>query len=180
MKALRSLFTALAIVLLPVIAPAVTTQPATSVPLVEQTAYAYDAVPGTGFTDNALTGSEALRLTVPLFGQIAGFVAAKNLPALRAQYEAEVRLLEDVGLNARAAGQTTEATARMLNAERNALKLKYREFSPSESVKLYEQRNLEKYGDPVGPSVEYFRAKGKTWEEIIDSAARPGGKDLGF
>ena len=115
-------------------------------------------------------------------GIIRGTVgnAAKSLPALRTQYEAEVRLLEDVGLNARAAGQTTEATASMLNAERNALKLKYRQFSPADQVKVFEQRNIEKYGNPVGPTVEQLRAQGRTWEDIIESAARPGGKDLGF
>ena len=68
----------------------------------------------------------------------------------------------------------------MLHAERNALKLKYREFSPADQVKIFEQRNIEKYGNPLGPTVEQLRAQGKTWEDIIESAARPGGKDLGF
>ena len=42
------------------------------------------------------------------------------------------------------------------------------------------KRNLEKYGDEFGPTVEWLRKQGKTWEEIIESATRPGGKDLGL
>lgn len=91
-----------------------------------------------------------------------------------------MNLLDDVGLNARAAGQSPEATARMLHAERNALKLKYRDLSPPEAVKRFELRNIEKYGDPLGPSIEQLRAQGKTWEQIIDSASRAGGADLGL
>jgi hypothetical protein len=68
----------------------------------------------------------------------------------------------------------------MLHAERNALKLKYRDLSPPEAVKRFELRNIEKYGDPLGPSIEQLRAQGKTWEQIIDSASRAGGADLGL
>lgn len=32
----------------------------------------------------------------------------------------------------------------------------------------------------LGPSVEQLRASGKSWGDIIKSATRPGGKDLGF
>lgn len=36
------------------------------------------------------------------------------------------------------------------------------------------------YGNPLGPTIEQLRAQGKTWEQIIESATRPGGEDLGF
>ena len=39
---------------------------------------------------------------------------------------------------------------------------------------------MEKYGDKLGPTIEYLRAQGKTWEQIIESATRAGGKDLGL
>jgi len=68
----------------------------------------------------------------------------------------------------------------MAHAERNALKLKYRELSPPDMVQKFEQRNLNKYGDPLGPSIDQLRASGKSWNDIIDSALRPGGKDLGY
>jgi hypothetical protein len=104
----------------------------------------------------------------------------RGVPELRQQYTKEVRELEGLGLSARAAGQNPETTARMLCSERNALKDKYREQSPPDAVKIFEQRNIQKYGDAIGPTVEQLNAQGKSWEQIIDSAARPGGSDLGF
>jgi RHS repeat-associated protein len=106
--------------------------------------------------------------------------AAKTLPPLRQQYVDDVLGLKDLGLSARAAGQNAEATARMLHAERNALKLQYRELTPPDVLKTIEARNLKLYGDPLGPSVDQLRAAGKSWDDIIESAARPGGSDLGF
>lgn len=81
---------------------------------------------------------------------------------------------------ARAAGQDSETIARRLHAERNALKVKYQQLSPPDKVNEYEQRNINKYGNPLGPTIEQLRAQGKTWEQIIESATRPGGEDLGF
>ena len=46
-------------------------------------------------------------------------------------------------------------------------------------TKFY-QRNIQKYGDKLGPSIEYLRQQGKSWDDIINSALRTGGKDLGF
>jgi len=34
-------------------------------------------------------------------------------------------------------------------------------------------RNLEKYGDKWGPTIGYFRDKGRSWDDIIESASRP-------
>lgn len=42
------------------------------------------------------------------------------------------------------------------------------------------ERNLQRYGDKLGPTIEWLRERGKSWEQIIDSAIRPGGKDLEF
>jgi RHS repeat-associated protein len=105
---------------------------------------------------------------------------AKGLPPLRQQYVDEVMQLEEVALASRGAGASTEATARLLYAERNALKLKYRGLSPADAVKQFEQRNIEKYGNSLGPTIDQLQASGKSWDEIIESATRPGGSDLGF
>lgn len=88
--------------------------------------------------------------------------------------------LQGLGASARAAGQNAEATARMVHAERNALKLQYRELTPANMVEQFELRNIQKYGNPVGPSIDQLRASGKTWEQIIESASRSGEADLGF
>jgi len=80
----------------------------------------------------------------------------------------------------RQAGSAAEQIARALHAERNALKVRFRELSPPDQVRRFEQRNIERYGDPLGPSIEQLRDAGKSWEQIIESATRPGGSDLGF
>jgi hypothetical protein len=85
-----------------------------------------------------------------------------------------------LALASRGAGADAAATARLLHAERNALKLQYRELTPPDLLKTIEARNLEKYGNTLGPSIDHLRAAGKSWDDIIESATRAGGKDLGF
>jgi len=75
---------------------------------------------------------------------------------------------------------SSEQIARALHAERNALKVRFRELSPQDAVRRFEQRNIEKYGDPLGPSIQQLRDAGKTLEQIIECATRSGGRDLGF
>ena len=40
--------------------------------------------------------------------------------------------------------------------------------------------DLQSYADKPGPSINFPREEGKTWDQIIESATRPDGKDLGF
>ncbi len=89
-------------------------------------------------------------------------------------------MLEDVGLNMRAAGASPEQVARQLHQLRRDLGIKYKDLTPAPQLEIIYARNLEVYGDKLGPSVDWLRANGKSWEKIIDSASRPGGKDLGF
>lgn len=77
-------------------------------------------------------------------------------------------------------GESPETIARTLHAERRAIRVKYKDLTPKElRDKIYE-RNIERYGDPLGPSVDRLVAQGKTWEDIIESASRTGGRDLGL
>jgi hypothetical protein len=41
-----------------------------------------------------------------------------------------------------------------------------------------EARQVEKYGNPSGATVEWLLEQGKTWEQIAEGAMRPGGGDL--
>jgi hypothetical protein len=100
--------------------------------------------------------------------------------ALRQQYVDAVRGLRDRASALRQAGRSPEQIARTLHAERNALKVRIREASPKDAVRRFEQRNIEKYGNPLGPSIQQLRRAGKSWEQIIESATRSGGRDLGF
>ena len=139
----------------------------------------------TGILEKAMSAEQTVASKEP--GLIRGEQTSKDVadaarakPPLRQAYETDVKALQDQADSARAAGQEPETAARMLHAERNALKVKYRELSPPDKVKVYEQRNINKYGNPLGPTIEQLRAQGKTWEQIIESATRPGGEDLGY
>lgn len=68
----------------------------------------------------------------------------------------------------------------MLHADRRALGVKYKNLTPEPKLSEIYARNLEKYEDRLGSSIEYLRDRGKGWKEIIESEKRAGGKDLGF
>jgi hypothetical protein len=76
------------------------------------------------------------------------------------------------------AGRTPEETARTLRAERLQLEQEFRRGLPAEIVEEIELRQLERYGNRSGPTVEYLLGRGRTWEEIAEGAMRPGGRDL--
>lgn len=140
-------------------------------------------VKGTIEAAGALLGMRALASEARFLGQIptASRTAANTgIPLIRQQYIDEVRSLEDVGLNLQAAGATPEQTARVLGQMRRSLGIDYKAMTPPDELARIYARNLEKYGDELGPTIEYLRARGKTWQDIIDSASRPGGKDLGY
>jgi len=99
---------------------------------------------------------------------------------LRSQYETEVKGLATKAKELENAGYTSEEIARTLHAERRALGIKYKKQTPLFlRLKIY-WRNIKLYGDPYGPSIKWLQKRGKSWEEIIESASRPGGKDLGL
>jgi hypothetical protein len=109
-------------------------------------------------------------------------VTAKSVikPALRLEYEAAVRSLAERVARLRAAGISSEAIAREISAARRALGVKYKHLTPKKKLAEIYARNLAKYKDKLGPSVEWLRAHGKSWDDIIESACRPGGQDLNF
>ncbi|WP_395702214.1 peptidoglycan-binding protein [Aquabacterium sp.] len=106
--------------------------------------------------------------------------APKDLPPLRQAYVDEVARLRSKGQAMLDAGQSPEEVARALHAERRAIGEKYKSLTPPEKLAEIYQRNLDRYGDKLGPTVDWLREQGKTWEQIIESAGRAGGKDLGF
>ncbi|MCW5921686.1 MAG: RHS repeat-associated core domain-containing protein [Saprospiraceae bacterium] len=140
------------------------------------------------FADKApivLTGTIAALFGVGLViecgvGMSLGTSSTYSIPALRAAYEAEVRALSSIVNQMRASGKTAEEIAKVVHKLRREIGVKYKNMSPADKLKEFYQRNLEKYGDRLGPTLEYLRAQGKSWEQIIESAMRPGGKDLGF
>lgn len=80
----------------------------------------------------------------------------------------------------RMGGARSDEIARALHAERRAIGQRYKDLTPQPLRDQIYSRNLEKYGDPLGPSIDYLRRAGKSWDDIIESAKRTGGQDLGF
>ena len=106
--------------------------------------------------------------------------AARGVPALRQAYMEEVAGLSGRATSMREAGASSEDIARALHAERRALGVKYKNLTPPDELARIYARNKEKYGDPLGPSIDYLINRGKSWDDIIESAMRTGGKDLGY
>lgn len=104
----------------------------------------------------------------------------KALPPLRQQYVDAVNKLKDKAEAMKSAGKNPEDIARELHADRRALGEKYKALTPPDKLEEIYARNLEKYGDKLGPTIDWLRDRGKTWDQIIESATRTGGKDLGF
>jgi len=103
-----------------------------------------------------------------------------GLPPLRQQYVDAVAEIGDTVSAMRAAGASAEDIARTAHAQRRELGVRFKDLTPEPlRTEIYE-RNLAKYGDRLGPTIELLREKNKTWEQIIESASRTGGKDLGF
>jgi len=99
---------------------------------------------------------------------------------LRNMYVYEVRGLSSIAEELRSQGQDVESIARRMSLLRRELGVKYKDLTPPDVLQKIYTRNLEKYGDKLGPSVEFLRKQGKSWEDIIRTSTTPGGKDLNF
>lgn len=97
-----------------------------------------------------------------------------DLARLRADYEAEVRALRVRADAMLGQGLPGETIAREIHARRRDLALRFKERTPEPVRSALYARTARIYGDLLGPSIEMLRARGRTWEEIIASAARPG------
>jgi hypothetical protein len=95
---------------------------------------------------------------------------------LRSRYETAVLGLRVQVAAMRGDAASSEAIARAVHAERRRLTAAFKELTPEPWRSRIYARTLTAYGDPVGPSIETLRARGKTWDDIIDSATRPGSR----
>ena len=69
---------------------------------------------------------------------------------------------------------SSETIARAVHLERRRLAATFKELTPEPLRSRIYDRTLAVYGDRLGPSIEWLRARGKTWDDIIDSATNPG------
>ncbi len=93
---------------------------------------------------------------------------------LRARYEQSVVALRTQVAAMRREGLSAEVIARAMHAERRRLAAAFKELTPEPLRSQIYNRTRAVYGDPLGPTLERLRAKGRSWDEIIDSATRPG------
>mgnify|MGYP001791567009 CR=1 FL=1 len=113
----------------------------------------------------------------------SGYIAARAqqlnaLVELRIAYETDVRSLSTIQQQLAAAGRTEEEIARALSAQRRSIGIQYKDLTPAAERESIYARNLTKYGDQYGPTVDYLRSQGKTWAQIIESAQTPSGADI--
>lgn len=100
--------------------------------------------------------------------------------AVRSLYIQEVEHLREIVCDLAEEGYPTSSIAQTVWQMRREIGLEYKELTPrSTREKLY-ARNIAKYGDPLGPSIEYLLRRGKSFADIAESACRVGGEDLGF
>jgi hypothetical protein len=93
---------------------------------------------------------------------------------LRSRYEAAVLALRAQVAAMRGVGVSSETIARAIHAERRRLTIAFKEVTPEPWRSRIHTRTLAAYGDPIGPTIENLRGRGKCWDDIIASATRPG------
>jgi len=96
------------------------------------------------------------------------------VPAMRRDYEAAVRALRERREGLYSAGVCAEVVARTVHAERRVIATRFKEMTPEPLRSALYERTLRVYGDRLGPSIDYLRAKGKSWEDIAEGATTPG------
>ncbi|MBR0740846.1 cell wall-binding protein [Bradyrhizobium liaoningense] len=93
---------------------------------------------------------------------------------LRSEYERKVQMLADMAREMRRRGVEAETIARAVHAERLAIAKAFKNITPEPLRTRIQARTIAQYGDAAGPSIDWLRTAGKSWDEIIDSASRPG------
>lgn len=93
---------------------------------------------------------------------------------LRQDYEDKVRALAARARALQSEGIDSETIARQLHAERRTLAAHYKALTPEPLRSRLTARTQAVYGTPDGPDIDVLRANGKSWDDIIAAAARPG------
>jgi hypothetical protein len=114
----------------------------------------------------------------PTSGNSSWSISLGEFDTGRASYESEVRAIKDQAGKMIQDGYSLKEASEWASNQRMQLGIKYKNLTPPELLADIYKRNIEKYGNQFGPSVEDLLRQGKTYEEIIDSAATPGGQDI--
>ncbi|MFB7981550.1 hypothetical protein [Streptomyces vinaceus] len=90
----------------------------------------------------------------------------------RIQYHGLLEDMHRTAADMREAGATDEEVARELVDMRNQAKATTRAGMTPEEVRILEERNVAKYGNPLGPTADQLYAKYGTWQQVIDASMR--------
>ncbi len=93
----------------------------------------------------------------------------------REEYHASIQELYDKLQEMQAAGYEVEEIARVISTRRNEIRLEAYKDNP-EGLETVKKRNLEKYGNEMGPTPEYLFEQYGSWETVIKKAfsSNPG------
>ena len=93
----------------------------------------------------------------------------------REEYHASVQELYDKLHEMQEAGYEIEEIARAISTRRNEIRLEAYKDDP-EGLEIVKKRNLEKYGNEMGPTPEYLFEQYGSWETVIKKAfsSNPG------
>ena len=95
----------------------------------------------------------------------------KNHP-LRQAYEEEVLNLKNIADDLRTQNKNATEIAQVLHQTRREIGIKYKDMTPSPLIDFIHYRNINEYGDPLGPTYNDM-IRTRTPEQIINSASRP-------
>ncbi|MFI7241533.1 hypothetical protein [Streptomyces qinglanensis] len=91
---------------------------------------------------------------------------------VRMRYHALLGEMDRTECEMRAQGRSEEEIARELVRMRNEAKEITRAGMSAEEVRRLEERNQEKYGNPLGPTADQLYAKYGSWRAVSDAATR--------
>lgn len=95
-----------------------------------------------------------------------------SLKDIRLAYVQDVEKISEIADWLRAAGYTDKQVAIHAYKLRKKILSNYRKLTPQPILQFIYARNHQKYQNDFGATIEYLKAQGKTWEEIIASASR--------
>jgi len=119
------------------------------------------------------TGGVALRFAKSASNLGKQVVSAGRTATIRVHYTHRVRGLKRVAEQMRRNGKSSEEIAKVVNQKRRALGRLFKHATDPKTRQNAFERNKRRYGDKWGPTWQYLRSQGNSWDDIIESAARP-------
>ena|GEM_PF-5545520 len=118
-------------------------------------------------------GSSALRFSRSISNLGKTTVRAGKTVIIRVEYAKRVRGLKQLASTMQKNGKSSEEIAKVLNQKRRALGRLFKNATDARTQQNAFDRNLRLYNDKWGPTWQFLRRQGKSWDDIIVSSTRP-------